>query len=57
MTEMTYCQSCGMPLTEGTHGTEHDGAKSSEYCLYCYKHGAFVDDLTMEDMITISITI
>lgn len=55
MTEMTYCQSCGMPLTEGTHGTEHDGAKSSEYCLYCYKHGAFVDDLTMEDMITISI--
>ncbi|MFR4752892.1 MAG: zinc ribbon domain-containing protein [Enterococcus raffinosus] len=27
MTEMTYCQSCGMPLTEGTHGTEHDGSK------------------------------
>ncbi|MDT2491844.1 MULTISPECIES: zinc ribbon domain-containing protein [Enterococcus] len=51
MSEMTYCQSCGMPLTKGVYGTEHDGSESSEYCLYCYKHGAFVDDCTMEEMI------
>ncbi|MGM0169252.1 hypothetical protein IGI39_003568 [Enterococcus sp. AZ135] len=55
MEEMTYCQSCGMPLSKGTHGTEHDGSQNSEYCLYCYKHGAFVDDCTMQDMIDISI--
>jgi hypothetical protein len=56
MEEMTYCQSCGMPLTSGTHGTEHDGSQNKEYCLYCYKHGAFVDDHTMEEMIAISLT-
>lgn len=55
MNEMTYCQSCGMPLTKGTRGTEHDGSQNNDFCLYCYKHGTFVDDCTMEDMIAISL--
>lgn len=47
------CQSCGMPLGEEPelYGTEKDGSKNREYCLYCYKDGAFTADLTMEEMI------
>lgn len=48
-----YCQSCGMPLTEEVLGTEKDGSKNQEYCMYCYKEGAFTDDHTMDEMIEI----
>lgn len=47
-----YCQSCGMPLSEGFYGTEQNGEKSFEYCSYCYENGAFKQpNLTMEQMI------
>lgn len=48
-----YCQSCGMPMgeTDELYGTEKDGSKSVDYCHYCYKDGAFVSDITMEQMI------
>lgn len=47
-----FCQSCGMPLTdESLLGTEKDGAKAHDYCIYCYKDGAFTSDCTMEQMI------
>lgn len=47
-----FCQSCGMPLTdESLLGTEKDGAKAPDYCIYCYKDGAFTSDCTMEQMI------
>lgn len=46
------CQSCGMPMTRPEdYGTEQDGRKSPEYCRYCRKDGAFVQDCTMEEMI------
>ncbi|MFM1651020.1 zinc ribbon domain-containing protein [Brevibacillus sp. B_LB10_24] len=46
------CQSCAMPLTEELSGTEENGAKNEEYCLYCYEQGAFKQpELTMEQMI------
>lgn len=58
--EMKFCQSCGMPLTEeiDSHsvaelnllGTNADGSKNEEYCIYCYKDGAFTNDCTMEEM-------
>lgn len=32
-------------------GTESYSNKNEEYCIYCYKEGAFVDDCTMEEMI------
>ncbi len=48
--EQKFCQSCGMPLTEDILGTNADGSKNEEYCIYCYKDGAFTGDYTMEEM-------
>ena len=39
-----------MPLTEDILGTNADGSKNEEYCIYCYKDGAFTGDYTMEQM-------
>ena len=49
--DMHFCQSCGMPLTDEILGTNADGSKSEEYCIYCFKDGAFTGDFTMEEMI------
>ena len=38
--ETKFCQSCGMPLTPEILGTNADGSKNEEYCIYCYKDGA-----------------
>lgn len=47
-----YCQSCGMPMqTADQFGTNTDGSLNQDYCCYCYKDGAFVQDCTMEEMI------
>jgi len=35
--EQKFCQSCGMPLTEEVLGTNADGSKNKDYCMYCYK--------------------
>lgn len=51
-TNMKFCQSCGMPLTdEALFGANRDGSKNEDYCVYCYKKGAFVQECTMEEMI------
>ncbi len=50
MEKMRFCQSCGMPLTDDVLGTNADGSKNEEYCIYCYKDGAFTGDFTMEEM-------
>ncbi|HBU12143.1 MAG TPA: transcriptional regulator [Clostridiales bacterium] len=56
MDEMKYCQSCGMPLaSKEVLGTNKDGGSNDEYCIYCYKGGAFTSDATMEEMIEISV--
>ena len=49
--EQKFCQSCGMPLTEDILGTNADGSKNQEYCIYCFKDGAFTGDFTMEEMV------
>jgi len=49
--EMKFCQSCGMPLSDEVLGTNADGSKNEEYCIYCYKDGAFTSDFTMEQMV------
>lgn len=49
--EQKFCQSCGMPLTEEIMGTDADGSRNEDYCVYCYKDGAFTQDCTMEQMI------
>ena len=46
-----FCQSCGMPLTEEVLGTNADGSKNEDYCMYCYKDGQFLQDCTMDEMI------
>lgn len=47
-----FCQSCGMPLTKDEElGTNKDGSKNPEYCVYCYENGGFKDEMTMEQMI------
>lgn len=48
---MKICQSCGMPLTDELLGTNADGRKNEDYCIYCYKDGAFTSDCTMDEMI------
>ena len=48
---MKFCQSCGMPLTDEVLGTNADGSKNEDYCIYCYKDGKFLQDCTMEEMI------
>jgi alkylhydroperoxidase/carboxymuconolactone decarboxylase family protein YurZ len=56
MTGEKLCQSCAMPLTEESLlGTNADGTKNGEYCIYCYKDGAFTSGVTMEEMIEICI--
>lgn len=49
---MKICQSCGMPMgNEDLYGTNADGSKNSDYCIYCYKKGIFLQNLTMDEMI------
>ena len=40
-----------MPLTDDVLGTNADGTKNEDYCMYCYKDGKFLQDCTMEEMI------
>lgn len=48
---MSRCQSCGMPLEDDNKkGTNSDGSKNDEYCVFCFKNGKFTQDLTMEQM-------
>jgi len=49
--EMKFCQSCGMPLNDQVLGTNADGSKCDDYCMYCYKDGQFLQDCTMDEMI------
>lgn len=46
------CQSCGMILVKSSDkGTESDGRKSEEYCAFCYQHGQFTQDISIEELI------
>lgn len=50
--ETLFCQSCGMPMADpNLLGTNRDGTDNHDYCIYCYKEGAFVRDVTMDEMI------
>ncbi len=36
-----------MPLgSEDLLGTNADGGKNGDYCLYCYQNGTFTSDMT-----------
>lgn len=51
--EVSFCQSCGMPLEEAKDfGINIDGSKSRDYCHFCFQNGKFTDpDISMEQMI------
>jgi len=54
MSEMKFCQSCGMPFDDAHMefiAKEKDGSDSI-YCTYCYQDGEFLQpDATAQDMI------
>ena len=51
MPDGDFCQSCGMPFyQEKDHGTEADGSPSEEFCSWCYRDGAFLEDETLEEL-------
>lgn len=42
------CQSCSMPIKEEGHiGTNLDGSKNQDYCVFGYKDGAFLQDVSV----------
>ena len=50
------CQSCSMPLfKEEEIGTNKDGSKNEDYCVYCYKEGEFTNNMTLEETIADSV--
>ena len=43
---MVICQSCSMPIDkEELFGTNADGSKNEDYCIYCFKDGKFTDGI------------
>jgi len=55
---MVFCQCCAMPMDGSGElkGTETNGNKNEDYCIYCYKDGAFTaPNATMEGMIEICV--
>ena len=50
------CQSCSMPMdNKNVYGTNKDGSVNSDYCIYCYKDGEFIDKVSMEEYIEMNI--
>ncbi|MCD8265161.1 MAG: AraC family transcriptional regulator [Tannerellaceae bacterium] len=50
--EENRCQSCGMPMVATEHfGTNYDQTPTTEYCCFCYQHGAFTDSFTFQEFI------
>lgn len=46
-----FCQSCAMPLeSDELYGTNADGLKNDDYCIYCFKDGEFTSDMSMDEM-------
>ncbi len=40
--DLKACKCCEMDLTEEVLGTNLDGTKNEEYCIWCLKEGAFI---------------
>ena len=52
MENALHCQSCYMTMDEaGKFGTEADGSKSEDYCVYCYQSGGFTTPQTLEQAV------
>ena len=53
--DQKFCQSCAMPMTEELYGTNADGSKNEDYCMYCFKDGEFTSDMSMDEMMNFCI--
>lgn len=54
--DQKFCQSCAMPLYDDELlGTNADGSKNEEYCIYCFKDGEFTSDMSMDEMMNFCI--
>jgi len=52
MEKSLMCQSCSMPIEkEERIGTNRDGSKNNDYCVFCFKDGGFVQDMNLEGFI------
>ena len=55
MEKKIRCQSCGIPMdSEASYGTDSLGAETPDYCIGCFKNGAFTFDISMEEMLFFS---
>lgn len=57
MEKVFVCQSCSMSIEKDEMiGTNADGSKNNDYCIYCYKDGKFTDNIsTLEEYIDYSL--
>ena len=48
-----FCQSCGMPIDKfELCGTQEDGSRTDEYCIYCYADGNYTrPDISLTEMV------
>src|SRR4051794_27506652 len=47
------CQSCGLPFeTSAELGTQAGGQPCVDYCIFCYRDGAFIEPSISRDEIT-----
>jgi len=54
--EEKICQSCSMPITKvEDFGTNQDGIRNEDYCIYCYKEGKFIDNVSLNEYIEMNI--
>ena len=45
-----------MPIMEKEQlGTNIDGSLNNDYCIYCYKDGKFIDDVSLEEYIKMNV--
>jgi len=45
------CQSCGLPFTDESRGTNRDQTESEDYCINCFQDGNFVEpSLSLREM-------
>lgn len=45
-----------MPLyNDDVLGTNEDGSKNEDYCIYCFKDGKFTSDVSMDEMMNFCI--
>lgn len=50
------CQSCSMPIDdEKLYGTNKDESLNYDYCIYCYRDGKFIDDVTLDEYIEMNV--